>query len=279
MTALEGVLDPYPPKAAQLIVTIYGDVVEPRGGSLWTGDLIRLCGEFCISESLVRTAVSRLVARRQLTSEREGRRSFHSLTPEARSEFQGAAARFFETPPQSTGWAVAIPANSEERDQLLADGYAGLGSSALIGPARLPTGFSGVVIRGNLEGGEGYKPAFLADLFDLRNLSEAYAEFTHRFEGLAKMEAKDGDTALQLRLALIHAFREIRSRDPSLPLADLPSWWQGQRAKVLFARLYRKLSEQADVFIAENLRNRSGLLNHTTVSVQQRLDNLKSWDE
>lgn len=49
-------------RSAPFIVTIYGDVVVPRGGVLWTGTLIDICARVGINESLVRTAVSRLVA-------------------------------------------------------------------------------------------------------------------------------------------------------------------------------------------------------------------------
>ena len=58
------------------IVTVYGDVVVPRGGVLWTGTLIEVCERVGISESLVRTAVSRLVAAHRLRGERLGRHSY-----------------------------------------------------------------------------------------------------------------------------------------------------------------------------------------------------------
>ena len=48
-------------RSASFIVTLYGDVAVPRGGVLWTGTLIEICARVGISESLVRTAVSRLV--------------------------------------------------------------------------------------------------------------------------------------------------------------------------------------------------------------------------
>lgn len=54
-------------------MTIYGDVVEPRGGIARIGNPIETCAEVGISENLVRTAVSRLVAAGQLSGEREGR--------------------------------------------------------------------------------------------------------------------------------------------------------------------------------------------------------------
>ena len=59
-------LDDSPPRAAAFIVTIYGDVVEPRGGATWIGNLIEICAAVGISETLVRTAVSRLVSAGQL---------------------------------------------------------------------------------------------------------------------------------------------------------------------------------------------------------------------
>ena len=49
------------PRAPAFLVTLYGDVVEPRGGTLWMGSLIECCAMHGLSESLVRTAVSRLV--------------------------------------------------------------------------------------------------------------------------------------------------------------------------------------------------------------------------
>ena len=76
---MRAILEESPLKAAGFIVTIYGDVVEPRGGVAWTGNLIETCAAVGISETLVRTAVSRLVAAGQLSGEREGRRSFYRL--------------------------------------------------------------------------------------------------------------------------------------------------------------------------------------------------------
>ena len=78
--ATDGLLDGERLRAASFIVTIYGDVVEPRGGLLWMGTLIEVCARAGISETRVRTAVSRLVAAGRLEGTREGRRSFYRLT-------------------------------------------------------------------------------------------------------------------------------------------------------------------------------------------------------
>ncbi|WP_167731835.1 hypothetical protein [Kerstersia gyiorum] len=104
-TLVQRLLAASPPKGAGFIVTIYGDVVEPRGGVLWMGNLIEACAAVGISESLVRTAVSRLVAAGQLEGERVGRRSFYRLTAEARAEFAYAASILYE-PHDASQWRL-----------------------------------------------------------------------------------------------------------------------------------------------------------------------------
>lgn len=77
-------------------MTIYEDIVEPRGGELWIGNIIESRAVVGISENLVRTAVSRLMVTGQLQSERSGRCSFYRLTPIARAEFAYAAKVLYD---------------------------------------------------------------------------------------------------------------------------------------------------------------------------------------
>ena len=93
-------------RAASFIVTVYGDVVEPRGGLLWMGTLVEVCALAGISETRVRTAVSRLVAAGRLEGTRVGRRSYYRLTPAAGAEFAAAAERSSRRrPPPTAGWS------------------------------------------------------------------------------------------------------------------------------------------------------------------------------
>ena len=46
------------PRAAML--TLYGDYVLPRGGEIGIGSLVRLLGNFGLSEQAIRSAVSRM---------------------------------------------------------------------------------------------------------------------------------------------------------------------------------------------------------------------------
>lgn len=105
-----------PIKAASFIVTVYGDVVEPRGGVAWIGNLIEVCGDVGISATLVRTAVSRLVAAGQLIGERSGKRSFYRLTPDAQIEFASAARQLF-SPDKCDSWRFIYLSGEQIEDE------------------------------------------------------------------------------------------------------------------------------------------------------------------
>ena len=97
-----------PLRAAGFIVTLYGDAVVPRGGAVWIGTIIETCAAVGISETLVRTAVSRLVASGQLEGWRRGRRSFYRLSDGAQAEVE-AAGRLIYGPPEPWRWRFVHP--------------------------------------------------------------------------------------------------------------------------------------------------------------------------
>ena len=49
-----------PLRGGSLIITVFGDAILPRGGSIWLGSLIKLVQPLGLSERLVRTSVFRL---------------------------------------------------------------------------------------------------------------------------------------------------------------------------------------------------------------------------
>ena len=67
-------------QAGSLIITVFGDVVMPRGGSIWLGSLIQLLSPLNINERLIRTTVSRLAEDQWLDSVAVGRRANYTLT-------------------------------------------------------------------------------------------------------------------------------------------------------------------------------------------------------
>ncbi|WP_246703638.1 MULTISPECIES: phenylacetic acid degradation operon negative regulatory protein PaaX [unclassified Rhizobium] len=280
--AVTALLVDLPIKAASFIVTIYGDVVEPRGGVVWIGNLIETCKSVGITETLVRTAVSRLVTAGQLAGEREGRRSYYRLTDAAQAEFAEAASLFYGPEPAVRWQFVLIngPAPEEIMQGLERDGFARLGPRLAMGthPA-LPLPGRVVVFDAQLATENGALREFAEEAWNLQHFAEAYSEFTARFGAFSQ---RVGDCAalssfdcLIARLLLVHQYRLIMLREPHLPKSALPGNWPGKEARRLFADLYLLLSKKADAYVGRRFVNEAGKLKEATPASQNRLDRLK----
>ena len=261
--------------AGAFIVTLYGDVVAPRGGELWMGNIIEACESVGIGESRVRTAVSRLVSGGQLTGFKEGRRSYYRLTPEAEREFQ-RAARLIYAPPRAEplrGWHMVVLPVGEDRDALLPRLTAlrfGLALPHLaIRPDRgeaLPA-VGAPHFRATTEDD---LTTLAAQAWDLPGLQDEMTRFLAAFSDVQTT----GPDALGLRLLLVHAFRRIALRDPALPLGMLPDGWPAPDARALFARLYLALSPAADAAVATGFVDRNGPLVPDQARMARRIADL-----
>ncbi|NJO24325.1 MAG: GntR family transcriptional regulator, partial [Sphingomonadales bacterium] len=132
-----------PLHAWSLIVTVFGDAVVPRGGSLWLGTLNDIMGAFGIGAGVVRTAMSRLAADGWVTRDRTGRNSYYRLTPKATALSEAAAVRIYRLPQRgwSGTWSLVVPKETpgtrlaERRAALHRAGFAQLGAGLFIAPA------------------------------------------------------------------------------------------------------------------------------------------------
>ncbi|SJZ92258.1 PaaX family transcriptional regulator C-terminal domain-containing protein [Consotaella salsifontis] len=277
--AFVAVLEHAPPRAAAFIVTLYGDVAAPRGGELWMGNVIDACSERGISETLVRTAVSRLAAAGQLVGERVGRRSHYRLTPAARAEFAAAAAILFSSAAPPKHWLLVRPREGMGEEELRRAGWAALGGGLFVASERPDIRApSGLLMRCETIASIDDLPAFAAERWPLGEHDAAYRGFIARFAPLeltlAQGAGLSGGRALALRLALVHEFRAVVLRDPRLPAAALPADWPGREARALFANLYRRLSGSADAHIGRHFVSAEGALPAETPETRRRLDAL-----
>lgn len=279
--AIREILDEVPLRAASFIVTIYGDVVEPRGGAIWIGNLIEICAGVGISETLVRTAVSRLVAAGRLAGEREGRRSFYRLTDAARTEFAGAARVIFGLPEEASWQFVQLMGSSAEDRMLMLErsGHARLSPRLAIGVRPFPTAIMpALVFRAEIAEGAEELKAFASASWDLAPHAEAYRRFLGSFQSLAAPADAGSMTpadCLTARLLLVHQFRFVALRDPRLPAETLPEGWPGDEARRLFARLYLNLSHPADLHAAQHFVAASGPLAASTGATEERFRMLR----
>lgn len=264
--------------ATSFIVTVYGDVVVPRGEVLWMGSLIGICARIGISENLVRTATSRLVASGRLEGERAGRRSFYRLAPAARAEFAEAARLLYAPHLRPEGWLVLAAADLPD-DTIRRFHLARMGGDMWIGPdwGTLPPG-AALVLRS--EGNDLARHPGLAQFWDLSGLAARYAAMVARFQPLAahlQVGARLAPAeALTARLLLVHLYRGALLRDPLLPRGALPEGWSGAAAQSLFRQLYRDLTPAAEADIATALEDQDGPLPATSPASQSRLASLLS---
>ena len=112
------------------------------------------------------------------------------------------------------------------------------------------------------------RQAFLHELvqraWQLEELGGRYAAFLDRFRPLyvaARQEKKlDSAEAFSMRVLLIHEYRRILLRDPSLPQALLPENWDGIAAFQLCRNLYGLLMAPAEQYLTQNIENAYGPL-------------------
>ena len=120
-------------RTGSLITTVFGDSIAPRGGTVWLGSLIAAMACFGINDRLVRTAIFRLAKEGWLDSEKLGRRSFYSLTPDGQHRFEQATLRIYGEPRQNSQdswhWVVLDGLPSDARASIHRElGWLGFGA-------------------------------------------------------------------------------------------------------------------------------------------------------
>lgn len=270
----ERLLAGLPLTAASFIVTVYGDAVLPRGEVLSMSSLIEICADVGISENLVRTATSRLVASGRLEGERSGRHSFYRLAPAAHTEFADAAHLLYTSQTEAAEWSV-LYAPGIGQEEARRHRMARMAGDVWLCPQRgglLPD--AAFVLRVTLPD-ETPALASIGGFWDLSALQARYDMMLKRFQPVAESLARGRDIAandaLIARLLLVDEYRGALLRDPCLPSAALPADWRGREARALFKSLYQALSPAADAEIGRRMQGRNGLLPARTPETDERL--------
>jgi phenylacetic acid degradation operon negative regulatory protein len=265
---LLGRLAAAPSRTGSLIVTIFGDAIVPRGGTVWLGTLAEILKAVGIGDGVVRTAVSRLAADGWLKREKVGRNSFYRLAGEGRATFAAATRRIYgnATPAWTGSLRLAVMAPNGDRAALrgaLAEaGWGTLAPTVAVAPetGELPAalraegdGPSGALSTGGGDGvlvltatGEPETLRRLAELaWPLADVAERYRHVVEAVEPVAR--ALDGGAAftdleaLIARILIVHEYRRAILKDPQLPAALCPADWPGPAARAVCADVYRRL--------------------------------------
>ena len=274
LQALDRIIDQLkrePSRTGSIVITVFGDAIVPRGGSVWLGTLLDFFAGLDINSGVVRTAMSRLAADGWLERNKLGRNSFYRLNDKGRQTFDTATKHIYDPPPSDwTGrFELLLIGNGEDRDASRdALRNAGFGSplpGVWVAPsgAPVPNEAAGAIrLEVSAEDQSGRR--LLSESWPLHRTADAYLKFMRTFEPLhASIVRGDRLTetdAFTARILLIHYYRRVVLRDPLLPTSLLPVDWPGQAARKLCGEIYRGLLPAAERWLDEHASNGDGAL-------------------
>lgn len=287
-----------PLRGGSLLVTILGDAIAPRGGTIALRSLIRLAMPFGLTERLVRTSIGRLASEQWVSFERSGRVSFYSLTAHGRARFAEATQRIYGAPPQGWNglWTLVIvpPAlkklRNDVRDELLWLGFGQVTPGVFAHPTHKESAIRSrldelqsagqlIVMQGSVLTAAA-TASVVAMGWDLGDLARRYRRFIEMFSPVATALEAAGNTALAgdiafiLRTLLLHEYRKIHLRDPLLPAALLPADWVGADAQQLCRDLYAKVFAASEHYLCETAQTPAGALPAPALEIFQRFGGL-----
>ena len=262
------------PRSAML--TLYGDYVRHKGGEIGIGSLIKLLGNFNLSQQSIRSAVSRMCRAGLLKVRRKGTKSYYSLTKEGFELLDKGAQRIFERKKSKWDgtWSVVVYFIPEEkrqaRDRLRQElswmGYGPISEATWISPNDLSREVLNIAedlkikkyIQLFQSKHQGFADAqsIISRCWDLDRIHKKYASFIkeHRpkmEDHQRRLEAGEPVEASECfveRFKLIDEYRRLPYFDPDLPEDLLPRNWLRSRASALFYEYYDMLAEKANEY-------------------------------
>src|SRR6186713_1529331 len=272
-----------PSRTGSIVITVFGDAIVPRGGSVWLGTLLEFFEQLDIDASVVRTAMSRLTADGWFERNRIGRNSFYRLVQSGRQTFDIATKHIYGPP--ATDWTgrfeLLLIGNGEDRDASReALRNAGFGSplpGVWVAPSGVPVPDEAVgAIRLEVSAEDDSGRRLLSASWPLDRTADAYLKFMKTFEPLRAAIARGTDLseadAFTARILLIHHYRRVVLRDPLLPDSLLPADWPGRAARALCGEIYRALLGPSEQWLDGHGTNEKGPLPPARKLLERRFE-------
>ena len=260
-----------PSRTGSIVITVFGDAIVPRGGSVWLGTLLEFFQYLDIGSGVVRTAMSRLASDGWLERNKVGRNSFYRLAEQGRQTFDTATRHIYDPPPSDwTGrFELLLIGNGEDRDASRdALKNAGFGSplpGVWVAPSGVPVPDEAArAIRLEVSAEDDSGRRLLSESWPLDRTADAYQKFMKTFEPLHGWIGRGAPLtdaeAFTARILLIHHYRRVVLRDPLLPSALLPGDWPGRAARKLCGEIYRGLLPASEQWLDRHASNEDGVL-------------------
>src|SRR5712672_2841416 len=273
-----------PSRTGSIIITVFGDAIVPRGGSVWLGTLLEFFETLDIDPNVVRTAMSRLTADGWFDRRKVGRNSFYRLVKKGRQTFDIATKHIYDPPPSDwTGrFELLLIGNGEDRDASRdALKNAGFGSplpGVWVAPSGVPVPEEAAgAIRLEVSAEDDSGRRLLSESWPLQRTADAYLKFMKTFEPLrswiGRRERLSDADAFTARILLLHHYRRGVLRDPRLPPTLLPPDCPGQAARRLCGEIYRGLLPASDQWLDRYGTNEAGALPKAGRELARRFGN------
>ena len=242
-----------------IIISIFGDLIQPRTASLPAPALRQLTGRMAIGSGAVRTALSRLVKDGWIMRRRNGRSFDYRLTPASDPAF-GSAARLIyaraDTADVGEVCLVILAEHSSADDQhaLVSGGLIPLRRHVFLCPGVNPPGIAGSEQWLIFRGGTDRLPGWASTAINPPEYSAAFEHILTRFSPLATSTERLGLLdATVARVLLIHFWRRAVLRQPIVPAGLRPSGWPGARCRGFVADLHDRLADISARWVTETL--------------------------
>jgi phenylacetic acid degradation operon negative regulatory protein len=268
-------------RTGSIVITLFGDAIVPRGGSVWLGTLLSFFEAIDIDSGVVRTAMSRLATDGWLERHKVGRNSYYRLVSKGRQIFDSATTHIYDPP--SSDWTgrfeLLLITGGEERDSsrdaLKNAGFGNPLPGVWVAPSGVPVpeeAAGAIRLEVSAEDDDGRR--LLSQSWPLHRTAEAYLKFMMTFEPLRNWIAR-GETltdadAFTARILLIHYYRRVVLRDPLLPSPLLPADWPGTAARELCGEIYRGLLPASEQWLDRHAINENGALPAAGVELARR---------
>lgn len=289
-----------PLRASSLIITLYGDAIEPHGGTVWLGSLIQLLEPIGINERLIRTSIFRLTKEGWLSAEKVGRRSYYSLTGTGRRRFEKAFKRVYSSalPAWDGSWTLALLSQlpqdkrKQVREELEWQGFGAISPVMLACPrcerADVVATLQDLDVLEDTILFETTAQDVLAskalrmqvrESWNIDALAGQYSEFIQLFRPLWQALREQNELqpldCFLARTLLIHEYRKLLLRDPQLPDELLPGDWEGRAARQLCRNIYRLVQAKGEEYLSNALETADGPLPEVGESFYRRFGGLK----
>jgi phenylacetic acid degradation operon negative regulatory protein len=271
-----------------MIFTLYGDYIRHYGNKIWIGSLIKLLREFGHNDQAVRAAISRMNKQGWVQSEKQGNKSYYSLTDRGQKRMEEAAQRIFKLQNEKWDgqWRILMYTIPEEirnvrdelRKELVWSGFGTLSNSCWISPNNLEKQVYDLVDKYDIQqyvdffiakyDGPNEDQRIIGKSWDLKDINDRYEEFITQYSQkyiidknkIVNGEMSEAECFVE-RTKLVHEYRKFLFVDPGLPEELLPEKWLGGHAASLFSDYYKELAKPASQFFEEVYQEGNELTN------------------